>query len=285
MLTGWLWWMLISEGFAMSWNDAEYSTAEGMPVMLFTFSLEQKVWRYTSADDVITVMGKSWLPVAIKGGTLAQGAGDHMEITLPMDNEVVSLFRGVPPSSPVKLMIYRLHMTDAQREYETVWVGSISEIRREQPNRAKLISVGIASSLTRQGLRLTWGRSCPYSVYDSNCRVQAGQFARKGLVIRSLTGAGISTPLSGTEDGWFSGGYIEYFTDGILQRRGIRTHSGDELQLFGGPSGLSVGMTFTAYPGCDLTINTCERKFSNTLNYGGCPHMPGVSPWEIIKVF
>lgn len=269
----------------MSWNDAEYSTADGIPVMLFTFSLDQKVWRYTSADDVITVMGKSWTPVAIKGGTLAQGTGDHMEITLPMDNEVVLLFRGIPPSTPVKLMIYRLHMSDTQREFKTVWVGSISEIRREQPDRAKLISVGIAGSLTRQGLRLTWGRSCPYSVYDSNCRVPPGQFARNGLIIRSLTGAGIVVALTSVEDGWFSGGYIEYITDGILQRRGIRTHSGDELQLFGGSVGLSAGMAVTAYPGCDLTIETCEHKFSNTLNYGGCPHMPGISPWEIIKVF
>ncbi|EAP1220395.1 phage tail protein, partial [Salmonella enterica] len=36
---------------------------------------------------------------------------------------------------------------------------------------------------------------------------------------------------------------------------------------------------------CDRTIATCDNKFANHLNYGGQPHMPGKSPYTIIKLF
>ncbi|EJF5828994.1 phage BR0599 family protein [Salmonella enterica] len=270
----------------MSWSNQEYSIAAGQPVMLYQFSLGQKFWRYTSADMDLTVMGQHWEATAIKDGGFMQGTGDNVEITLASSNPVVQLFRGIPPSSPVQLRVYRLHNTDPAQECRTVWVGSVSEVRRESPEQVKLLSTGVASSFTRSGLRLTWGRGCPYSLYDHNCRVSAEQMAVHNLPVTAVTGSGITVTLpAGTAQGYFSGGYIEWSDDGFLQRRGIRTHNDSDLQLFGGSQGLSAGKVITAYPGCDLTLETCSKKFSNHLNYGGCPHMPGVSPWEIIKVF
>lgn len=106
------------------------------------------------------------------------------------------------------------------------------------------------------------------------------------LIITALTGNGITVNLpAATPDGWFSGGYIEYQVGGVLQRRGARSHTNNTIALFGGCDGLSVGQEITAYPGCDLTITTCNNKFANCLNYGGIPHLPDVNPWQIIKVF
>ncbi|MGG5965240.1 phage BR0599 family protein [Salmonella enterica] len=270
----------------MSWNSQEYSVAAGQPVMLYQFSLGNKFWRYTSADMDLTMLGQHWEAVAIRDGGFMQGTGDNVEISLASNNPVVQLFRGIPPSSPVQVRVYRWHNTDPAQECHTVWVGSVSEVRRESPEQVKLLSTGVASSFTRTGLRLTWGRGCPYSLYDHNCRVSADRMAVRDLPVTAVTGSGITVTLpTGTTQGYFSGGYIEWTDDGFLQRRGIRTHSDSVLQLFGGGQGLSTGMVITAYPGCDLTLETCAKKFSNELNYGGCPHMPGISPWEIIKVF
>ncbi|EHN5173250.1 phage BR0599 family protein [Salmonella enterica] len=270
----------------MSWSNQEYSVSAGSPVMLYLFSLGGRVWRYTSADRAISALGQTWTAVAIKDGGFLQGSGDSVEILLAGNNPVVQLFRGTPPSSPVQVRVYRLHETDPAQEYRTVWVGTVSEVRRESPEQVRLLSSGVASSFTRNGLRLTWGRGCPYSLYDHNCRVSADRMAVKDIAVTATTGSGITVALpAGTAQGWFSGGYIEWTDDDILHRRGIRVHSDSTLQLSGSSQGIRTGMLITAYPGCDLTLETCAKKYGNHLNYGGCPHMPGVSPWEIIKVF
>jgi hypothetical protein len=36
----------------------------------------------------------------------------------------------------------------------------------------------------------------------------------------------------------------------------------------------NTGDTFTAYPGCDKTQNTCTSKFNNLVNFGGFPYVP-----------
>jgi hypothetical protein len=35
------------------------------------------------------------------------------------------------------------------------------------------------------------------------------------------------------------------------------------------PFTVAVGDTFTAFPGCDKSLQTCTNKFQNQLNFGG----------------
>lgn len=41
------------------------------------------------------------------------------------------------------------------------------------------------------------------------------------------------------------------------------------------PFDIEVGDTFKVTAGCDKSFATCKAKFSNHLNFGGFPHMPG----------
>lgn len=41
------------------------------------------------------------------------------------------------------------------------------------------------------------------------------------------------------------------------------------------PFAFTVGDTFTATAGCDKKLETCRDKFSNLINHGGFPHLPG----------
>lgn len=271
----------------MSWNEHEYSVANGMPLTLYEFIRGETLhYYYTNADMAVTFNHQTWSPIAISDSGLSQGAGDNITLTLPASHPVIDLYRGVPPSGPVRVKIHRAHYRDAAEEIRTVWIGTITEIKREDAGVANIISASLASTFTREGLRLTWGRACPHAVYDHNCRLRAADYAVTGQVVTRLDGAGITVNLpAGVPDGYFSGGYIEYQVDGITERRGTRLHKENILSLFGGSAGLSVGMAVTLYPGCDLTIDTCNDKFGNVPNYGGCPHLPSVNPWQIIKVF
>ncbi|MEI8325522.1 MAG: phage BR0599 family protein [Betaproteobacteria bacterium] len=40
------------------------------------------------------------------------------------------------------------------------------------------------------------------------------------------------------------------------------------------PSAVTIGDTFTVYPGCDKTQATCSSKFSNLARFRGYPYVP-----------
>ncbi|AYJ94921.1 DUF2163 domain-containing protein [Klebsiella pneumoniae] len=271
----------------MSWSEYEYSVANGQPLTLYEFIRGGAVhYRYTNADRDIHFANVDWQAVAISDSGLSAGNGDGMDITVPANNAVAMLFRGVPPSSPVRIRVYRLHAEDAAAEFRTVWVGTVTEAKREAIERTKLMTSSLASTFSRVGLRLTYGRACPYALYDHNCKVDPLAFGVGGLVVIAMDGVSITVNLpEGTAADWFSGGYVEWAVDGITELRGLRAQNGNQMNLFGGSAGFAVGQVVTLYPGCNRTIAQCDSKFGNHLNYGGMPHMPGKSPYQIIKLF
>ncbi|MDF7669889.1 phage BR0599 family protein [Orbaceae bacterium ESL0721] len=271
----------------MSWNQFEYSTNDGRPVTLYEFIHSgQKFYRYTNADRNIEFNHNSFMTTAISNNGLSMGTGNSLEITLPANTEVTKLYRGIPPSTALLIRIYQLHAHDGEIDFRVVWIGKIQEVKREALDRAKFITASVASSFERNGLRLTYGRSCPHALYDHNCQVQKEQFALCDIEIIKLDGANIIVSLPNhIKDGYFSGGYIAWFIDGIKEMRGLKTQLNGKMGLLGGTHDLKTGMKITVYPGCDRTIKTCSEKFGNHLNYGGQPHIPGVSPFQIIKLF
>lgn len=270
----------------MSWSEFEYSVANGQPLTLYEFKRQNLYYRYTNADRSIMVNNALWEAIAISDNGLSASSNNNVEITLPVTNKVVSFYRGVPPSTSVKITIYRMHYHDNQQELRVAWVGNITEVKREKIGEAKIITTNIVNTFSRQGLRLTWGRKCPHALYDSRCNVKARHYVISGLEITALDGKSITfNAPQGINNGHFSGGYIEYKLEGLTERRGIRMHNNNNLSLYGGSYGLSIGLIINVYPGCDNTIDTCKNKFNNHLNYGGCPHLPGKSPYNITKLF
>lgn len=271
----------------MSWSDFEYSVADGQPLTLYQFQIGDSLfWRYTNADKNIDFANHNWEAQAISNSGLSSGSSDGMDITVPASNPVALLFRGTPPSRSVRVRVMRWHADDTSGEFRVVWVGEITSVKREQIELCKLITISLASTFSRMGLRLTFGRQCPYALYDHNCRVDPLQFAVSGVVVTALDGSSITANLpAGLASDWFSGGYIEFERNGYNELRGLRAQNVNILHLFGGTTGLQVGQSVTLYPGCDRTIATCNDKFSNHLNYGGQPHIPGKSPYTVIKLF
>ena len=37
---------------------------------------------------------------------------------------------------------------------------------------------------------------------------------------------------------------------------------------------ITTGETMSIFAGCDRTFETCKDKFSNGINFGGCPYIP-----------
>lgn len=88
---------------------------------------------------------------------------------------------------------------------------------------------------------------------------------------------GTVTPL-GAESGWFDYGVIT-FTSGLNAGLSMEVKSytvGQIVLWLPMPFVIAVGDAYTMVAGCDKTIDTCNTKFGNVVNFRGEPYLPGV---------
>jgi uncharacterized phage protein (TIGR02218 family) len=188
---------------------------------------------------------------------------------------------------PVYVKLFRMHATDPGAATVLAWIGTVSQVKRTDPATAEVTCSTLAQSFESNGLRLSWGRICPYVLYDAaTCKVDPATYAVTGLITDK---DGISIHVAeaaGFANGYFSGGYVEWtLATDTYERRPIQSHAGTVLTFLGVTDGLEIGDSVTFYPGCDRTIQTCHDKFSNSDNSGACPTLPGVSPFDGRLVF
>lgn len=275
----------------MSFGARERSIAAGRPVRLYEFRRGALRWAYCSADRDITLLGGLFkaTPISEDGVRLTgETTADVLTITAPGNLEVAQLYRGAPPSAEVALTMRDFNDGDGEAPDSTrvVWVGSISGVRWPQPDRAEISCQSLSASMERPGLRLTWERSCPHTIYDRRCGVDRNLFAL-ATDVQTMDGARISNgALAAQPDGYFAGGFVEWSVgSGELDRRGVEAHTGSDLVLLGGTQGLVPGLAFTVYPGCRQTSVYCNATFNNIVNFGGFLHLPGKSPFDGDPIF
>lgn len=271
----------------MSFLAREYSLDTGVPIRMYQFSRGPLRWCYCTADRDVTLQNivfKS-LPISDSGVRFTgEASADPLTITMPADADVPLMYRAVAPSEQVDLVVWDTHY--GETDYAVVWVGSILSVRFLNPLTAEVNCAALSASLDRPGLTMSWQRPCPYSLYDSNCKVAEQNYKvtgtvdiANGLTVRCSVAA--SYP-----DGWFSGGYMEWeISAGVWERRGIRQHANVDMILLAGTHGIKAQQVVNIYPGCNRVSATCTNKFNNLLNFGGQPALPGRSPFDGNPVF
>ena len=269
----------------MSYLNKTFSIADGQPVNLYEFSRgdSEKVYRFCDADHDVMINAQRWHAVTITDS--GKTDGENATIIVASNNPIAKLFRGVPPSQAVGVKIYRTHWND--NEIRVVWIGTVVEVKRPSIEKAEIISANLSATMSAAGLRLTWGRNCPYSLYDQDCRVNRKKVVITDLTIEAKDGIAVTVNIpQHISQQWLNAGLIEWVDkDGVSEVRAVTIHHYNKLTLMGGTKGLEVGMNITAYPGCDGRVQTCSQKFSNVLNFGGIPHMPNKSPYDGSRVF
>ena len=130
-------------------------------------------------------------------------------------------------------------------------------------------------------------RNCQKILGDSECTkdVSGASFTASAVAVTGMEDGDrkriiIASGLSGTfVDDWFNGGYVQ-FTSGSNSgfKMDIKDYTQSlrriELQL-PMPFVVSAADQFTIVVGCNKLRLTCKDKFSNLVNYGGRPYMPG----------
>lgn len=273
----------------MTFDSREQSLDNGRPVRLYEFARGTSRWLYTNAALGVVHNTRTFIATAIDDDGIRQtgeAGADALNIQLPINAPLLDQYRVHRPSTPVSVTVWDKHIGEA--EALVAWVGHVSDVTRMAGRKelAKLVCTPLSSDLSTNGLRLTWGRNCPYSVYDENCRVDKEAF-RTDAVLDSVSGLTLSAAEFGAHpDDWFADGFLQWDgPDGITEERGIASHTGSAITLLGGALDLASGLAVRAYPGCPRVYSVCDSKFNNSPNYGGVPGMPGKSPFDGDPIF
>lgn len=267
----------------MTFDAAERSLADGAPLRLYLFQRGIQVWCYASGDRDVAHLSRVYktLPGGIADDGVrqtGQANADLLQITAPADIEVAQIYRGVPPSADVSVTVFGLHAGVA--DYVVLWAGSVRSVRWPAVDRCTITCGTLAASLESTGLRLSWERACPHALYTVACGVDPVVWRVESSVqtvdFRSIKNGG----LAAYPAGHFTGGFIEWtLPGGELERRGVEYHVGDTLYMLGGATGIALGTPFRIYPGCKQTTAACVA-FGNLPNFGGIPHLAGISPFD-----
>lgn len=142
---------------------------------------------------------------------------------------------------------------------------------------------GLASRLD-QRIGDVSGRTCRHTLGDPGCAVALGEYVYNDVEVNGVTDrrnfdafdAGIPGSLG---DDWFALGTITWISGANAGHRSeVRSYTDTgrafELQEET-PFDIAASDVFEVTPGCDRLRTTCRDKFSNVLNYGGDPYIPG----------
>lgn len=268
-------------------NQSELSNYDGRPVTLYKFTRGTITYLYAESDRDVTIGFDTYRASNISDEGLAltgNATQDTFNVSMPTDTDLVQAYAGTAPSQTVTLTVLRYHPGDADAIVN--YVGQVQSVSQKSPGMAAVSCVSLSGTFKRDGLRVAWERSCPYALFDMNCRVDKTKYPAAGLITSIFDGTVAFSSANLFSDGYFSGGFVEWpLNDETTERRGIQYHQGGNFQMFGLTDGLEVGMKLLAYPGCQRNTNDCINKFNNLINYGGIPMLPGKSPFDGSPVF
>lgn len=264
----------------MAFDAIEKSVEDGKPVTLYSFVLGNRRWQYASgAQDVMTADGRVWKACPISDDGVKQSGesnADALTITLSTNVAIGQLFMNSPPSAPVSVTLLLKHEDSA--ETVVVYVGEISQASFPDPGKVALVCETLSASMRREGLRLTWQRSCPYVLYDPlTCRATKTPIP---VTVTTVNGFGVTVSGVTMLDGQYDGGFIAW-ADPVkgVEYLAIESNIDTLLTMFGVPYDLYPGQQIVLYRGCTRTPDAC-KSFNNFDNYGGHPFMPGKSPFD-----
>lgn len=165
---------------------------------------------------------------------------------------------------------------------EIMRVDTIGEItRQDQIFRAELRSQQEKMNIPK-GRRYQSG--CDTSVGSARCGINIEGASYKGAAqVQQVLGR-FSVQVSGLEgftSSWFSFGNALWTTGKRIQLKdainGHEFSDGIVSLVFDEPVAdwIETGDQLDVYVGCNRLFSTCKTKFSNSLNFGGFPHIPG----------
>ncbi len=256
---------------------------------LYTFTLvDGTVLRYTSADIDVTTGGYTYPHTGplIKRSRTRVALGTSVDtLDLEISAEVTTLLSGLPWLQAISNGALDGATVDLARAFSdtpggaiagtvVLFSGRVSDTTTDSLT-AKVIVRSFMELLNTPLPRNLYQPPCGYSLYDTGCGVSRAAFAAYSAVASGSTRQVLNCAL-GNAAGYFDIGEL-VFTGGqnLGVTRTVKTYAPGVVALaYPLPKPVTVGDTFTIYPGCDKRLTTCDTKFGNKARFRATPFVP-----------
>jgi uncharacterized phage protein (TIGR02218 family) len=256
---------------------------------LVTFTLiDGTVLRYTSADIDVTVGGRTFPhtgPIIKRSRTRVTLGTSVDSLDLQITAAPTTLLSGLPWLQAISNGALDGAVVDLERAFAAtpggaiagtvlLFSGRVSDTTTESLT-ARVVVRSFMELLNTALPRNLYQPPCGYVVYDTGCGVSRAAFAVAGTVASGSTRQVINCGLSHAA-GHFDIGEI-VFTGGLNLGvvRTVKTYAPGVVTLaYPLPKAVTVGDSFTIYPGCDRRYTTCDTKFGNKARFRATPFVP-----------
>jgi uncharacterized phage protein (TIGR02218 family) len=177
------------------------------------------------------------------------------------------------------LALYRVDWSEPSLFWRA-FTGELGEIRHGDQGFEADVS-GLSARLNRT-IGRAFSRLCDAELGDKRCGVDLGGDGRRvtGVMSEQITARALRVSGAGSVDasalihGVLSWPGAAWPDQRIVQAR--TEGAALVVELEGAvPEGVMPGQAVRLSVGCDKRFETCVSRFSNALNFRGCPHMPG----------
>jgi uncharacterized phage protein (TIGR02218 family) len=264
--------------------ELEQSIESSRPIELYTIVVGSTTYRYTSSEGSVSFGGSDYVPIAgLKRSKITQAKEQKstvMTVQIPSANDVAQEFVAIQPSTQVTIRVNRIQPDAIPAASLVIFDGYISGVAFK--NRiAEMRCVPFNEQFNRETPRFQYQGLCNHVLYDNGCTINEALHKYSGTVIGIGDGTQIDIAGLPSADTPYIGGYLE-LPDKSEQRL-IIDQSGSVVTILLPFKASISGGTIDAYEGCDHTPQTCARKFSNILNYGGYPFVPTSNPFNLTQ--
>lgn len=256
----------------------ELSTYGGKPIELYRFTHGSQVWTYCRSSANVSYNGETYTSAPISRSAIGQEneiSKDTITISFDLANAVTQLFLTGNPEKIVTLTIFRLH--SGAEGVVCIWKGRIT-LAKWTENHCDLSGESIFSKQKQGGRGPRYTKQCRADLYGAQCGVNKASYAVAATVVTVDSGLTVITAAEAASyvDGYFVGGMFKTASGNY---RTIIHHAGDSITIWSPIASLAEGDSITLYAGCDRSIEVCESRFGNSVNFRGFPWIPTDNPF------
>jgi uncharacterized phage protein (TIGR02218 family) len=269
----------------VSYSTFEVSAHDGAPIEGYRFVGTATSYRYTNAQQDVTINGLLYTAAAVRRGAVRVGThqddGLELQVELPFNLALVQdyAFSVAPPD--LELTVYRYHEgSDPAVDWVVAWRGKV--VGFAVTGEVAQVRVPSVFELALRGTvpSVSYHNPCNHVLYDARCKVVKLTFtARTTISSISVDGLTIGVVNDGFADNVLKAGTLLLLAKG--ERRLIQSNVANSLGISYPFAAAAVDDAVELTAGCDHAYQgDCKNKFANTLNYGGFPYVPKDNPFE-----
>lgn len=263
----------------------------GLIVETFAITRNESRWYYTSCAEDITVNNVVYKSAIIESGGYSQSTEmSNRGITIEADRSIpfIAPYSAQTVNGIVDVIIGEYNVS--KKDHRIKWTGRMLNFAFEK-QKCTIKCEPIYTALKRSLNQAKYQKNCPHQLYGNppsdvmGCRASRTAFTTRHPVQNV---SGFNLTLGGAINqtaNFYAGGIVTANVNDETHEYFVVSSNGNVIELDNRAPQSLVGGIVSLCPGCDHTMQTCNDKFGQILNYGGVPYVPEKNPMGGSPIF